>query len=104
MFKTTLTIGLFDKDTGLQEVSTQKAIRRISETVLNAGIFGATMWECQGIYKMQSNGLIIREPSIRIEFVEDLERDISGIVAELKTALNQESIMVERCKADVSFQ
>lgn len=103
MFETTLTIGLFDKNTCLQEVSTNDAMTIISSILLDSGVYGATLLECHGIYRMESTGEIVQEPSIRAEFAEDKERDISGIIAEIKYELNQEAVMVKRCKADITF-
>jgi len=103
MYKTTLTIGLYDKDTCRQEISSESAKNIVTAAVLRSGVYGATVWDCRGIYTMQSTGEIVEEPSIRVEFCDDFQRDISGLVADLKARLNQESIMVERAISNVSF-
>ena len=104
MFKTVLTVGLNDKNTEKQEVSTQDAKIIIADTLINKyGVYAFTMLECTGVYKMDSTGNIIQETSFRIEIATDDAFNYSNIVNALKFALNQESIMVETCKADIDF-
>lgn len=63
-----LTIGLNDRITEKQEISSEAAKRMISEILINKyGVFAFTMFDCYGVYKMNSTGRIIQEPSIRIE-------------------------------------
>ena len=110
MTKTTLTIGLFDKDTEQQEISTAAANEIIAQTLINEyHIFAFTAWECAGVYKMDSTGNIIREPSIRIEIASDINTGamnilIDEITTTLKIKLNQESIMVEITDTDITFR
>lgn len=105
MYKTVLTIGLFDKDTESQIISTNEAKTIISKTLIDdADLFAFTMIDCQGVYKMNSSGNIVSEPSIRIEIVTDNELNtINLIIAYLKIRLNQESIMLESSEANVNF-
>jgi len=105
MTKTTLTIGLFDKDTEKQEINTPGAIDIISNTLLNKfDIFAFTMTECKGVYKMQSTGNIVFEPSIKVEIATDEPIDtLPAIVADIKTLLNQESVMVEIESKQIDF-
>ena len=98
MVKFQLTIGLFDKDTEKQEIKTKAAKSMIADTLLNRfHVFAFSMLDCEGVYKMNSTGNIIREPSIRIEIVidESGDIDIPDMVDYLKMQFNQESIMVE---------
>ena len=109
MTKTTMTIGLFDKDTEQQEISTA-ANEIIAQTLINEyHIFAFTAWECAGVYKMDSTGNIIREPSIRVEIASDINTGamnilIDEITTTLKIKLNQESIMVEITDTDITFR
>jgi len=107
MIKTMLTIGTFDKDTCKAEITMEEAVNRISNIILSNDIEGATIIpNCTGIYKMCSTGEIIREPSIRVEYVEAIVHgDISfqKMIDEIKTELNQESVMVEIAEVNVSF-
>ena len=109
MHEYTLTIGLFDKDTEKQEISTEAAKRIISEMLLNKyDIFAFTMIDCNGVYKMNSTGRIVSEPSIRIEIATDeaMPDTVNAIIDELKNRehLNQESIMMKHSIEKISFR
>ena len=96
MFKTVITIGLNDKDKEIQIIPTEAAEKIIAEILIeNHGIFAFTMFNCKGVYKMSSTGNIIQENSIRVEIIEETEREYTEIINEIKTALNQESVMIE---------
>lgn len=106
MLKTTITIGLFDKDTEAQEITTENAQNIIAKTLIDDfDIFAFTMWECAGVYKMDSTGNIVREPSIRIEIATDeaIPR-FDEMLEALKKALNQETIMTERGMRNINFE
>ena len=106
MLKTTITIGLFDKDTERQEIKTEDAQNIIANTMINDfDIFAFTMWECAGVYKMNSTGNIIREPSIRVEIATDEAiPKFDEMLEALKKALNQETIMTERGMRNINFE
>ena len=106
MQKNILTIGLNDKDTQNQIINTPEAKQIISETLINKyGVFAFTMIECAGVYKMNSTGDIIQESSLRIEIATDEPmQEIDSIIDELKTVLNQESIMHEVSEATIYFK
>jgi hypothetical protein len=105
MFETVLTIGLFDKDAEKQLISRDDACDLISRILIDeCNIFAFTMLDCAGVYRMQSTGNIVREPSIRVEIVTDENLDIlPAMIARLKSGLNQETIMVKTSRADVDF-
>lgn len=106
MIKTLLTIGLNDKNTERQEIETGAAKNIIADVLLNKyNIFAFTMFECSGVYKMESTGNIIFENSIRVEIATDDELTAAdAIINELKTVLNQESIMMEKEEKDIYFK
>lgn len=100
------TVGLFDKDTELQEIPSERAKEILEQILIDKhGIYAYTMIDCSGVYKMQSTGRIVREPSIRIEIVTDMADllDYRAIIADIKSALNQETVMLKKSAADVSF-
>lgn len=100
-----LTIGLFDKDDMAQHFTTAEALELIQNALISRfGLYAATLSMCYGVYRMAS-GEVVREPSIRIEIAtsDDIMGTIKAAVAYLKYALNQESIMVETRRADISF-
>lgn len=106
MIKTILTIGLNDKDTERQVFTTDEAKNTIANILLNQyNIFAFTMFECSGVYKMESSGNIIFENSIRVEIATDDELTAAdAIIATLKTELNQESIMMEKETKEIFFK
>lgn len=104
MIETVLTVGLFDKDTCKQEISTPAARAILDEILLNRyGLYAYTMLDCFGCYTMRA-GQIVHEPSIRIEIVtESPIENLSGMIQAIKDALNQESIMCKVQKAQIAF-
>jgi hypothetical protein len=104
MKKYTFTIGLFDKATEKQETKTYIARAIIEDVLIDTfNIFAFTCWDCSGVYRMESTGCIVREPSIRVEIAADAEIPAAEIIAELKSKLNQETIMLEIADANISF-
>lgn len=107
MYEHFLTVGLFDKDTERQEIGTDKAKDFIAETLINDfDIYTFTMIDAAGVYRMQSTGAIVKEPSIRIEIAADeaLTREtVYRIIEALKDGLNQESVMYKMVESDVDF-
>lgn len=106
MIKTILTIGLNDKDAERQVFTTSEAKNTIANILLNQyNIFAFTMFECSGVYKMESTGNIVFENSIRVEIATDNELTAAdAIIATLKTELNQESIMMEKETKEIFFK
>lgn len=102
-----LTIGLNDRITEKQEISSEAAKRMISEILINKyGVFAFTMFDCYGVYKMNSTGRIIQEPSIRIEIATfEPMNNIDEIIRVIKDSehLNQESIMKKYQVSNISF-
>lgn len=104
MLKYQFTVGLFDKDTEAQLIESPEAKKIISDILLNKfDIFAFTMFDCSGVYRMQSTGAIISEPSVRVEIATDAALPAAEIIKELKTALNQETIMMEQETKDIYF-
>ena len=104
MKKYEMTIGLFDKDTEKQEISIAEARDTLAYLLIDEfDIFAFTMIECSDVYRMESTGRIVREPSIRIEIASDDEIPAAEIIENIKKALNQETIMLEVSEANISF-
>ena len=103
MRRYTLTIGLFDKDTKKQKISTDIAIRIVSDIVVNVIGYG-TIHTGNGIYT-HAAGAIVIEPSI-VFFVDgekDLKDKVVNLAWSIKKALNQESIMLEETAVKMEF-
>ena len=93
MDKFTLYLGLNDKDTKTQLVSTLEAYKVVTN-VLKTYTDGATVFEANGIYK-HDDGTIIVEKTLRIELLFVNKSTVKEIVNTLKKMLNQESIAVQ---------
>ena len=103
MTRYTLTIGLFDKDTKRQKISSDMALRIVSDLVIQTVGYG-TIYNGNGIYT-HINGSIVIEPSI-IYFIdgeEEEESKIKNLAWMIKKALNQESVMLEETAVKMEF-
>lgn len=101
LINTTIICGLFDKDTKKQEISTSNAKIIISNLILKYAV-GATLTDCNGIFK-HSDGVVVFEPSIKIE-VAMLTLETALLLAnEIKIAINQESVYFDYTKCTVKF-
>ena len=106
MLKTTMYIGLNDKNAERQLISTETAKNYVSSILIDKfDLFAFTLSECYGVYKMASTGNIIHEKTLRIEIATDDEiTALDSIIRTLKTMLNQETIMVEKEVKTISFE
>lgn len=98
--KLTFYIGLNDKDAKVQTMPTMEAGRLVERIFVNHDCDGATITSARGVYKHE-DGTIVTEETIMVyvfEFGEPL--DVRAICNDLKVALNQESIAVERRETD----
>jgi hypothetical protein len=91
--KFTLYLGLNDKDTKRQEISTLEAYKIVSN-ILAKDFGGGTIFEAQGIYK-HDNGKIVFEKTLRIEILFAELPQIKILVELLKKMFNQECIAVQ---------
>ena len=95
-------IGLNDKDTKSQKISTLEAADIVSRLVLGVGYPGATISESFGIYTHQ-DGQIVKEASLRVEILDASDSKDLELAKELKKVLNQESILKESQVVDFDF-
>lgn len=93
-----LFIGLNDKNTLTQEISTQEA-RGIIARVCG----DCTLSEAAGVYTMQSNGVQVSENTVICDLFGRTWSEVVGICEALKVALNQESIAVMEVKNPTTF-
>lgn len=106
-----LIVGLADKDSKKQEITTKNAIDIIKRLMLKQGIYGYTMLNDKkgldnivGGYKHNSDGYYVEENSIIIMLfcVENIQ--ISNLISDIKVALNQESVTNVVLNAEVKFE
>ena len=91
--KFTLYLGLNDKDSKQQEVSTLEAYKIVSN-LISADFDGGTIFEAKGIYKHE-DGTIVTETTLRIELLFAEQPQVKALTAVLKKLFNQESIAVQ---------
>ncbi len=94
MQKYVLYVGLNDKKTKLQEISTVQAYKIITNVIVANDVTGFTILEANGYY-VHDNGSISIEKSLKIEFLFIDIEIIKNIIKELKKILNQESIILQ---------
>ena len=94
MDKYILYVGLNDKDTKTQKIDTLSAYNLANNILLNY-VEGATVTQSKGIYKHQ-NGNVVIENTLIIELLFTDKTTVETIAKELKIALNQESIAIQK--------
>ena len=100
MKKVTFLIGLNDKDTKVQKISTLEAYKVIENTVCEF-FGGGTILEAKGIYKHNdASEMVVREKSFWVEVIdfgqnENFDNSVKEFCRVVKIALNQESIAVQ---------
>ena len=94
MEKWTLYLGLNDKDSKVQKISTLEAYKVVSNLIAT-NFEGGTIFEAKGIYK-HDNGVIVTENTLRIELLFAEETRVRELVDTLKVVFNQESIAVQK--------
>lgn len=98
-----LTIGLNDKDSRKQELTFNDAKHLLAKVcIFDFKIEGLTIQAGDGVYKYIDNQLIFEESIVLILKAVD-ETIINPLVEALKTAFNQEAIMVEEVISKISF-
>lgn len=92
MKKYTLYVGLNDKETKKQMISTKKAIAVAEKTCLEH-TDGCTISAAKGIYK-HDDGTFVRENTLRIELLFVSKNVVRVLINNLKVLLNQEAIVL----------
>lgn len=94
MEKFTLYLGLNDKDTKKQEITTKEAYTFVSK-IIARDFGGGTIYEAQGVYTHEG-GEIVEEKTLRIELLFTTWEKVKTFVGTLKRAFNQESVIVQK--------
>ena len=97
--KYTFFVGLNDKDTKQQVVSTVDAYH-IVENVFTAHGTDCTITGGRGVYTHESGDIVVEETLCVTVFEFDSSVPVQSICDTLKKALNQESIAVERAETE----
>ena len=102
MIKYNVYVGLNDKDTLNQIIDTTKAKKEIYNILLKNNIKGYTIYLVNGVFTNEKNE-ITREKTLKLELLDIKKDDIIKAIQEIKKTLNQESILLEEEKKEVSF-
>ncbi len=94
MEKFTLYLGLNDKDTKVQQISTVEAYKIVSNLIASR-FDGGTIFAANGVYRHE-NGTFVTEKTLRIELLFAEFDEVKKFVEALKEIFNQESIAVQR--------
>lgn len=94
LVKHTLYIGLNDKDTHAQVIQTVEAYKVVYNLLQAVGYQGATISESTGLY-IHEDGSVVTEKSLRVEILFGDTGRTDQLIAQLKAALNQESIALQ---------
>lgn len=103
MKQVNLTIGLNDQHTKTQFLPTDETVAFITNRVADH-FGGGTIFVGNWVYK-HDDGTIVIEKSVRVEtLMFDETIDVQAFVDQMKTDLNQESIMVQIFDIDTEFK
>ena len=97
MEKLTISIGLLDKDTKTQLINNDDAMQKVNDCFLSR-LDAFTVYYAKGVYTHE-NGQQVQENTIRVEVVTFNDNDYNNTIQsikEVKQALNQESILLEK--------
>lgn len=94
MKKFTLYLGLNDKDTKTQLISTLESYKMVANILKQEGFEGATIFEAVGLYK-HDDGTFVTESTLRIEILDFNQLGVKNLVKTLKLVFNQESVAVQ---------
>jgi len=97
----TFYIGCNDKDTKLQGLSEHRIFTIITSVVNRYFVYGATIQKATGTYR-HDNGEFVTENTFVVIVYSDANH--KQFVTELKKSLNQESILVDIQKVQLSFE
>lgn len=95
MKKYTLYLGLNDKDTKTQLISTLESYKMVANILKSLNYDGATIFEAVGLYK-HDDGTFVTESTLRIEILDFNKQGVNQLVDTLKAIFNQESIAVQQ--------
>ena len=94
MLKFTISLGLKDKDTKKQKITTRKAQKKLQKLLHISGL-DATIYKANGLYTHE-NGQKVNEKTLRIDLYFAKEEKVIQFCQTLKTEYNQEYVALEK--------
>lgn len=101
MIKYELFVGLNDRKTEVQEITTENALNTIYDMVFEY-TDGATVSVAKGVYK-HHNGSKVLENTVKIELMFIDKPTVKALVELLKAQFNQESVAVNIYNIDADL-
>ena len=98
MYRVNIYLGLNDKDTKVQRIPTNDALRLVNEK-LAADFEGATTYLVNGVYT-HNNGVVVVENSIRVLLYLENPDNCRPFIEWAKSLFNQESVLLEYTRCD----
>lgn len=99
MYKYNIYVGMFDKDTKQQEISTQDFLNQVRKVMRYNHIDNYTIIKAKGHYR--SDAMTVCEPSIIVEIIINYELFTNDIKNMLCKELNQESVLITKQEIEV---
>lgn len=101
MYRYNIYIGMFDKDTKQQEVSTQDYLNKIRQVLRLNRIDNYTIYKGKGHYMSELQ--VITEPTVIVEIIDTLKiyYHLPEIKSLLIQELNQEDVLITRQEVEV---
>lgn len=99
MYKYNIYVGMFDKDTKKQEISSQDFFNTVRKVMRYNYIDNYTIIKAKGHYK--SDTMTVCEPTIIVEIIINYELFTDDIKNMLCDLLNQESVLITRQEIEV---
>lgn len=97
-----LLIGLNDKDKLVQVIDTLNAYKVVNNILTNNGVNGYSIMEQLGYFTNEKKETTI-EKSLSVMIISDTELDLTNIIKQIKTTLNQESIGLITSNVNVNW-
>lgn len=102
MIKTTMCVGLLDKDTKAQEITTIDAFKIVSN-IFASTTGGATITEGMGVYTHDNGEVVIEKTLVCVIYGDNNSIEIEQAATMIKMALNQEAVTIETCESNSRF-
>lgn len=102
MYKYNIYVGMFDKDTKQQEISSQDFFNTVRKVMRLNKINNYTIYKGKGHYMSELQ--VVCEPNLMIEIVDYIDyckRFTDTLKYQLKTELNQEDVLITKTEVEI---
>ena len=102
MYKYSIYIGMFDKDTRQQEISNQDFLNTVRKIMRLNKINNYTIYKGKGHYT--SNSMVVTEPTVVVEIIDYIDyckKFTDTLKYQLRTELNQEDVLITKMEVEI---